>query len=367
MSYPRAKIPISDVIRCIRSGMDDRALSRRFGLPAASLKLLCEKLSAAEGPSYLVSGDVVECTPDGRPIIRIGIPDVLAFIRAGADDEAIKARYGLTARGLRSLFRKLVATGAISQEELDGRIVALAASRATPVPVGVGGNLNSFVVSPSAEAPVQEEEPPDDFSCPGPGDRTTELLDESSIPQRVESARSAAESKFTVYYVRHRESNRVLFCGEALSWRALVESALATGVDLSEANLEGISLAGADLSRAKLARANLTRANLVGADLTRAMLAGATLESAELFGAIVSEANLMKANLSDSNLTMVYGVRAYLLQANLSEANLTNANLEEANLIRAVLFQTIFKGTNLRGAQLQGANLEIAKVVNILR
>jgi hypothetical protein len=368
MSYPRAKINMSDVLRCIRSGMDDTALMERFGLPAAGLKMLLDKLLASGALVRHEPCELTDRTTDGRPKIRIYAPDVVAFIRQGADDDAIKAKYGLSPRGLGSLFRKLVATGAMAQEELDGRAVALAALHAVPIDVGVPGGLAAILVAESEPAPCMAELPTqiEELSCP-PEERTMELLGQVGFGGGLEPEPSAAPSKLTVYYVRHRESNRVLFSGQALSYRALVESALATGADLSEANLAGVTLAGADLTRAKLNRANLSRANLVGADLSRAKLSGALIRSAELFGAILSEANLTRADLSDSNLTMVYGVRTCLVQANLSETNLTNANLEGANLVRAILFQAIFKGTNLRGAHLQGATLDTAKVVNIIQ
>ena len=61
-----------------------------------------------------------------------------------------------------------------------------------------------------------------------------------------------------------------------------VETAVACGVSLANANLAGACLAGADLAGADLIGANLTDANLSCADLKGADLAGANISMANL-------------------------------------------------------------------------------------
>ena len=72
---------------------------------------------------------------------------------------------------------------------------------------------------------------------------------------------------------------------EALNIRAAVEFQVASG-----ANLSGADLSGANLSRANLSRAYLSGANLSGAYLSGADLSGAYLSGADLFGADLSGA-----------------------------------------------------------------------------
>jgi hypothetical protein len=55
----------------------------------------------------------------GKPIIDA--KQALDFIRSGLDDNALMKRYKLSARGLQSLFRKLIESGAITRDELDER------------------------------------------------------------------------------------------------------------------------------------------------------------------------------------------------------------------------------------------------------
>jgi uncharacterized protein YjbI with pentapeptide repeats len=119
------------------------------------------------------------------------------------------------------------------------------------------------------------------------------------------------------YEIKNQWDGTTIYADEAASFRALVESAVKSGADLSGANLYGANLYGADLSGANLYGANLSGANLYGADLSGANLSGADLSGANLYGANLSGADLSGANLYGANL---YG-------ANLSGANLYGANL----------------------------------------
>ena len=52
---------------------------------------------------------------------QINVKEFLTNIRGGLDDASLMEKHGLSERGLRSLFRKLVEAGYLDQAELDGR------------------------------------------------------------------------------------------------------------------------------------------------------------------------------------------------------------------------------------------------------
>lgn len=52
---------------------------------------------------------------------KIDAKEALDLVRSGMDDFALMERFNLSAKGLQSLFEKLLQTGAISKEELDQR------------------------------------------------------------------------------------------------------------------------------------------------------------------------------------------------------------------------------------------------------
>ena len=53
---------------------------------------------------------------------EISAADALKCIRSGMDDSDLMKRYKISAKGLRSLFRKLVAAGVVDRSELDRRM-----------------------------------------------------------------------------------------------------------------------------------------------------------------------------------------------------------------------------------------------------
>ncbi|ENV76233.1 hypothetical protein F944_01704 [Acinetobacter ursingii DSM 16037 = CIP 107286] len=126
------------------------------------------------------------------------------------------------------------------------------------------------------------------------------------------------------YEIKNRWTGEVLFTCEipdgmesGMIARHAVETAIAEGANLRDANLWGANLRGANLWGANLWGANLRGANLWGANLWGANLGDANLRGANLWGA-----NLWGANLGGANL---WG-------ANLRDANLRGANLRDANL-----------------------------------
>lgn len=68
--------------------------------------------------------DVAQATfPESRKQRpSINASDAARSIRSGMDDPALMEKFGISAKGLRSLFRKLVAAGFVEQWELDKRM-----------------------------------------------------------------------------------------------------------------------------------------------------------------------------------------------------------------------------------------------------
>ncbi|MGO9121680.1 MAG: hypothetical protein ACLQPD_29235 [Desulfomonilaceae bacterium] len=56
------------------------------------------------------------------PKPKISAKELIADIRAGMDDPALMKKYGLSAQGLQSAFKKLVEAKAVKQSELDNRV-----------------------------------------------------------------------------------------------------------------------------------------------------------------------------------------------------------------------------------------------------
>ena len=100
--------------------------------------------------------------------------------------------------------------------------------------------------------------------------------------------------------IKNRWTDAVLYTADVpdgtksgMTMRLALEQAVASGANLSDANLSG-----ANLSDANLSGANLSDANLSGAYLSDAYLSGAYLSGANLSGAYLSGANLSDAYLT---------------------------------------------------------------------
>jgi len=95
-------------------------------------------------------------------------------------------------------------------------------------------------------------------------------------------------------------------------------SAVASAVQLQEADLSGRDLSRRYLQGANLRGANLAQANLFMADLSHACLVGANLSGADLSGSNLTNADLRDATLSGANVLVADVNNAVLLGANLS-------------------------------------------------
>ncbi len=130
------KIPAKEIADLIKSGIDDGSLMEKFNLSAKALHSLLDQLIAAKVLTQsevdirgsLSPGSVVidfgeakfPETTKVKPVINA--TDAANCIRCGMDDSLLMKRYGLSAKGVRSLLRKLVASGIMQQSELDKRM-----------------------------------------------------------------------------------------------------------------------------------------------------------------------------------------------------------------------------------------------------
>jgi uncharacterized protein YjbI with pentapeptide repeats len=304
--------------------------------------------------------------------LLIGAEEALNCIKSGMSDTALMRKYRLSNKGLESLFRKLLRAKLISQSELDERVSGRQTAILLDEQAGEHFAVDSSgpIITPTEILNVIRAGTSRDALREKYNISDTELevfLDELVCKKLITQRELDRRLPISIneFSIRHRFSNKVICSDEATSFAALVQMAAASRADLGNSDLGGCYLPGINLSGARLCGAKLAGANLVGVDFTGAQLNGADLVSANLHGAILYKTNLAKANLSECNMNMVYGVWAFLAEANLSEANLSNANLAGANLSGANLFQAILIGTNLAGAYLKDASLELAKMGNV--
>ncbi len=129
----RREVSANDLLQCVKSGMSDLELMERFNLSSEGLldflsqmgtcgkmdpKVLDERASLAP-QTVAVDIDRAEDAEPDKPVIGVG--EAVECIRSGMDDLALMKRFGISAKGLNSLFSKLVGAGLISPEEFYGR------------------------------------------------------------------------------------------------------------------------------------------------------------------------------------------------------------------------------------------------------
>lgn len=366
-----------EAVHCIRSGMSDAELMDKFGLSSAPLHNLFEQLvklgilkeSELQARVCIDPGSVVvdvsklefpQPPSPKKPIIDAA--EALRCLKAGMDDCALMKKFKISARGLQSLFGKLVSRGVVSQAYLEKRSALVCESVVVNEEVPEGEDLSESGIWVDENAIMSAVKTGMDYKT---------IMEEYAVSARrlriiVKRMQDLERLAFMgdnpkpalpmkEFQIRHRQTKVVIFEGEAQSLGSLVQNAISSGVPLTGAELAKVDLSKADLSGARLSGADLTASNLMGTDFTAANLSEATLASANLCGAILHKTNLAHADLSESNLTLAYCVWAFMPNVNLSEANLSKADLAGANLGGANLFEAIFTHANLAGAYLSGA------------
>jgi hypothetical protein len=121
-----------ELVVCVKSGIDNNELMKEIHISEDTLSnrlnglIKSGKLTRKEvdGRPTLKAATVAVDLPDQmssssgkeKPVIKAN--DALACIKAGMDDLDLMFRYGITAKGLRSLFKKLIESGKLTPEEL---------------------------------------------------------------------------------------------------------------------------------------------------------------------------------------------------------------------------------------------------------
>lgn len=212
-------------------------------------------------------------------------------IISGMDHAELMRKYNLSIRGLVSLFDKMIASGAISVQELEGRIP-------TPdTPLSIRNQFTDQVV----------------FSAPA---ETVKDLVEQAAKQGVD----LSEAELTGANLSGLVAPGANFT-EAMLYRA----------NLNGADLSGALFPGAELSQAKLCRAVLIRANLSGANLSEADATNADFHEACLMQTNLDNACLQDADLRDADLTESRLVGANVMGANLQGAKMEGVMMEDTS------------------------------------
>jgi hypothetical protein len=377
----RRKIVIKaiEAVTAIRAGMDDIALMEKYNLSAAGLQTMMRELVAVgvlqpsevearpdPGPtSVALDGDPTGVPGKARKKRVIDAAEAVKSIRSGMTDADLMSMYKISADGLQSLFKKLAEAGAIRQSDINERLIRSRESIYLDEMTAELSLSGEFGVSAASEkilrglkSGVDYKSLMEEYSLTAKNFRTLlNRFQKEGLISEPELDREVGVTPLD-FKICHKASGEVIISGQARSFGALVEEAVSSGIDLSEADLSQRNLSRKNLSGARLARSDLRKTNLVGADLTGANMAGSNLVSAEMFGVILERANLSGANLSQASLGRAYAAWAFLRDANLAEADLTRANLKGANLADANLFEVILLETNLEGAYVAGTLLD---------
>ncbi len=96
-----------------KAGLGDAELRSKYDLSDRDLRLM--KAGARDWIAQ-------KKTPEQAPSLKVDALEILRDLRSGVDDEALMRKYHLTGRQLQRVFRKLIAAGAISALELSGRL-----------------------------------------------------------------------------------------------------------------------------------------------------------------------------------------------------------------------------------------------------
>ncbi|MBI5569621.1 MAG: hypothetical protein HY914_06710 [Desulfomonile tiedjei] len=153
----KPKIDAKSVLDDIRSGLDDAALMQKYNLSAKGLQSLFGKLVKAGLLHESYGSD-----KDGQGLIAPSAPrevsakDVISDIRSGMSDRGLMKKYRLSGKGVQNLFEQLLQAGLIKEADLDENKL----SRETTVELAeeeLGATL--LVTGIQADAESEEVEP----------------------------------------------------------------------------------------------------------------------------------------------------------------------------------------------------------------
>ncbi|AFM25932.1 PilZ domain-containing protein [Desulfomonile tiedjei] len=136
---------------------------------------------------------------------RINARDAVIDIRSGASDAELMEKYGLCAKGLQSLFRKLIEVRAITREELDRRRTTLhKTAHVTPI---VGTDLTKDIRAGMSDAELMQK-----YGLSSEGLRfTLQALIDTQVISLDELYNTTPSQADTVFVNNMRESPRYFF------------------------------------------------------------------------------------------------------------------------------------------------------------
>lgn len=132
-NHAKPVINAKEAIWLIRAGKSDLDLMERYQISSKGLQSLFTKLvksgeiEQAEIDQRMLSFqrtnavELVDVLEPQIPSKKIDTEEAVKAIQQRLSDAAIMDRFGISARGLESLFRKLVLAGAVTQSEIDKR------------------------------------------------------------------------------------------------------------------------------------------------------------------------------------------------------------------------------------------------------
>ena len=108
------------VLTDVKAGMSDSELMSKYRLSAQGLKSLLRKMIDA---GLLTQAELNNGRPSSDPSAKakLSAKAVLADLKAGMSDDALKQKFGITDTGLQTLFSKLLQAGLVTQADLDAR------------------------------------------------------------------------------------------------------------------------------------------------------------------------------------------------------------------------------------------------------
>jgi uncharacterized protein (DUF433 family) len=116
----KIRIKARDAVRNIRSGMTDSELMEKYGLSAKGLQSLFVKLLESKAITRGEMNQRREIYHDTTIIQQIDAGDIVKDIRSGMTDSELMEKYQLSSEGLRFALQTLTDTKVIALEELYG-------------------------------------------------------------------------------------------------------------------------------------------------------------------------------------------------------------------------------------------------------
>lgn len=134
----RVKIDGCEAVRDIREGMNDITLMKKYGLSAKGLHSLYSQLIKA---GALSSSDV-------GPHFKMEVParEVVADIRTGMTRADLAAKYRLSSKGLASLLSKLVRARVVRKSEIE-RLIMPAKAKTDKIPATQTNDFDHWAAS----------------------------------------------------------------------------------------------------------------------------------------------------------------------------------------------------------------------------